>query len=97
MDYFPHESIFFAQTPMEYNRLSSTSHASNGPQANPDGKRQGNTPSMTISSATTPIGWEGKTGTLGQAWKNLHLTTMSKGGGMDQRAHLAELPSAGTG
>jgi hypothetical protein len=96
-DYFPHECIFFAQTPTEYNRFSSMSRASNGPQADPNRKRQGNTPLMTICSATTPLGWEGKTGTPGQARKNLHPTTTSKGGGMGQRAHLAKLPSAGTG
>ncbi len=54
-------------------------------------------PSMTTCSATIPLGWEGKTGTPGQAWKNLHPMMMSKGGGIGQRAHLAEFPLAGTG
>jgi hypothetical protein len=52
----PSRVHFSSQTPTEYNRLSSTSRASNGPQDNPNWKRQGDTPSMMICSAMTPLG-----------------------------------------
>jgi hypothetical protein len=86
-----------ALIPMEYSHHSTTSRVSNGHAADPKERRPDVMPLTTTCSATTPLGWEGKTGTPGQAQKNLHLTMMRKGGGIGQWAHLAEFPLAGTG